>query len=51
MSELKRSVVIASKMSSHINTSIQAHYDLAVGVALWWLENEDIKSPVENEFM
>ncbi|XP_036421582.1 uncharacterized protein C2orf80-like [Colossoma macropomum] len=28
-----------------------AHYDLAVGVALWWLEKEDVKRPVENELL
>ncbi|KAG9271421.1 hypothetical protein AMEX_G14347 [Astyanax mexicanus] len=28
-----------------------AHYDLAVSVALWWLEKEEKKSPVEKELI
>ncbi|XP_066542084.1 uncharacterized protein C2orf80-like [Hoplias malabaricus] len=28
-----------------------AHYDLAVGVALWWLEKEDLINPSENELI
>ncbi|XP_072542027.1 uncharacterized protein C2orf80 [Salminus brasiliensis] len=28
-----------------------AHYDLAVSVALWWLEKEDKRSPVETELI
>ncbi|KAI4875188.1 hypothetical protein NFI96_023956 [Prochilodus magdalenae] len=30
---------------------MQAHYDLAVGVALWWLEKEEVNSQVDSELI